>query len=281
MQTAQAPPSLARCRQASAFSLWARLASSPHLRHPRRGLPRDSPQGFQPRTSRGPPGQVLAPQRLLIEPWPVLNEISPHSPSPSTSSLYHWSQVQALSGALAHGLVEGASFQHLGLARGPRPDPPLSPSSMPLGPLGACSLPSLVPWGSSPPDWGETGNLGQLRRQPVPPPGHLALEPFCLLWAARQKQFPSGRLPLAGITALPYPSKCLSQCSGLTALPGVWGPLSLSDPERTLPAWVFLHFLPPKGLGPERLQWPKEGGNLAIQAQTTEGRGCSSPPRDA
>lgn len=169
-----------------------------------------------------------------------------------------------------------------------------SPSSMPPGPLGACSLPALVLWGPSPSDWGETGNLSQLWRQPVPPPRHLALGPFCLLWAARQKQFPSGRLPLAGITALPYPSKRLGQCSGLTALPRVWGPLFLSDPARILPAWVFLHFCFQKALDLEisvtegrwepchpRTNTGGQGWSLSSQRclQGRRGRGGGGKPR--
>lgn len=42
------PSSLARCRRASALSLRAWPTSSPHLRHPWRGLPRDSPRASSP-----------------------------------------------------------------------------------------------------------------------------------------------------------------------------------------------------------------------------------------
>lgn len=164
----------------------------------------------------------------------------PHSPPPShpfTTGAKHKHFPEPWPTAWP----EGAPFQHLGLARGLRPA---------LAPSAPCH------WGSWEPapclSWCH-GAACQLWRQPVPSkPHHLALGPFCLLWAkiARQKQFPSRRLPLAGITALPYPSKHLAQCSGLTVLPGVWGPLSLSDTERALPAWVFLHFCLQKGLGP-------------------------------
>lgn len=144
VQTAQAPPSLARCRQASAFSLWAWLASSPHLRHPWRGLPKDSPQGFQPRTSRGPPGQVLAPQRLLIEPWPVLIEMSPPRPPPPPHPFTTGAKCKRFLELWPMARPEGASFQHLGLAQGLWPD--LAPCSLsqlhapgaPASPLPAC-----------------------------------------------------------------------------------------------------------------------------------------------
>lgn len=48
------------------------LASSPHLRHFWRGC-QETAQAFQPRTSRGSLSQVLASQRLLVEPRAGLN----------------------------------------------------------------------------------------------------------------------------------------------------------------------------------------------------------------
>lgn len=127
-------------------SLSAWLASSPHLRHPWRGLPKDSPQGFQLRTSRGRPGQVLTPQRLLTEPWPVLIEMSPPHPPPPPHPSTMGAKCKRFPEPWTEAGPEGASFQHLGLARGLQPDLAPSPSSMPLGPLGVCSLPALGLW---------------------------------------------------------------------------------------------------------------------------------------
>lgn len=60
------PSSLARCRRASALSLRAWPTSSPHLRHPWRGLPRDSPRASSP-GRQGPTwpssGSLEAPRR--------------------------------------------------------------------------------------------------------------------------------------------------------------------------------------------------------------------------
>lgn len=53
------------------------------------GPAKRQPWGFQPRMSRGPPGQVLAPQRLLLEPGPVLMKTQAHAPSPTASSRHH------------------------------------------------------------------------------------------------------------------------------------------------------------------------------------------------
>lgn len=58
---------------------------------------------------------------------------------------------------------------------------------MPLGPPGACSLPSLAPWGFLPSDCGKTGNFSQLWTQPAPLPSHLVLGPSSLIWEVGQK----------------------------------------------------------------------------------------------